>query len=89
MKYFDDPGYNAAFECCVEVLAELIEKYADKVLDTPYACEESEVDCEYMLILDEVTLLRERSACLNDGRLKAYRRYFDDLKVNKRVPVSA
>ena len=27
-KYFDDPEYNAAFIRCVDVLAELIEKYA-------------------------------------------------------------
>ena len=27
-KYFDEPKYNAAFIRCVDVLAELIEKYA-------------------------------------------------------------
>ena len=28
-KYFDDPEYNAAFIRCVDVLAELIEKYKE------------------------------------------------------------
>lgn len=32
-KYFDDPVQNAAFICCVDFLAELIEKYGDRVLN--------------------------------------------------------
>ena len=28
MRYFDDPEDNVAFERCIDVLAELIEKYA-------------------------------------------------------------
>lgn len=28
--YFDEASYDAAFDRCVDVLAELIEKYADK-----------------------------------------------------------
>ena len=29
-SYFDNPSYNVAFERCIDVLAELIEKYAGK-----------------------------------------------------------
>ena len=29
-KYFDDPAHNVAFERCIDILAELIEKYAGK-----------------------------------------------------------
>ena len=32
-KYFDNPDWNVAFERCIDVLAELIEKYSDKVLN--------------------------------------------------------
>ena len=30
-NYFDDPAYNVAFERCIDVFAELIEKYAGKI----------------------------------------------------------
>ena len=29
-SYFDNPSYNVAFERCIDVLSELIEKYAGK-----------------------------------------------------------
>ena len=29
-SYFDNPSYNVVFERCIDVLAELIEKYASK-----------------------------------------------------------
>lgn len=32
LKYFEDPKQNAAFLRCVDILAGLIEKYADAVL---------------------------------------------------------
>ena len=32
LKYFDNPAWDTAFERCVDVLAELIEKYADKIV---------------------------------------------------------
>lgn len=30
-NYYDDPTYNVAFERCIDVLAELIEKYAGRI----------------------------------------------------------
>lgn len=30
-NYYENPAYNVAFERCVDVLAELIEKYAGRV----------------------------------------------------------
>ena len=37
IKYFEDPKQNAAFLRCVDLLAGLIEKYADAVL-VPDCC---------------------------------------------------
>ena len=32
-KYYEDAKYNAAFERCVDVMTQLIEKYGHQVLD--------------------------------------------------------
>ena len=32
-KYYEDAKYNAAFERCVDVMAQLIEKYGHQVLE--------------------------------------------------------
>ena len=56
-KYFNDPVQNAAFICCIDVLAELVEKYGDKVLDT---------------ISNGMSVLCEAEKITNADILKAY-----------------
>lgn len=33
IKYFDNPGYNAAFERCIVIMAALLEKYGPQLLN--------------------------------------------------------
>ena len=49
-RYFDDPKDNAAFERCIDVLAELIEKYAGR-----FAL--SDIGYEYYLMLASAPLV--------------------------------
>ena len=50
VKYFEDAEYNTAFIRCVDLLAGLIEKYADKVLT-------SAEGLDYVVQVDGVTLI--------------------------------
>lgn len=50
-KYYEDAKYNAAFERCVDVMAQLIEKYGHQVLeeleqDTPQTAKCPENDTQ-------------------------------------------
>ena len=50
-KYYEDAKYNAAFERCVDVMAQLIEKYGHQVLekleqDTPQTAKCPENDAQ-------------------------------------------
>ena len=49
LKYFDNPAWDTAFERCVDVLAELIEKYADKIVLTS-----SFETAEYVFVLQAI-----------------------------------
>lgn len=58
-KYFNDPVQNAAFICCIDVLAELVEKYGDKVLDTISDGVNSSNVCDYIFIANGMSVLCE------------------------------
>ncbi len=49
VKYFEDAEYNTAFIRCIDLLAGLIEKYADKVLTSveglDYVVQVQGIDC--------------------------------------------
>ena len=32
-KYYDEPKYNAAFECCMDVMVQLMQKYGPQLLE--------------------------------------------------------
>ena len=60
-KYFDNPDWNVAFERCIDVLAELIEKYSDKVLN-PAAIDinyNSIAITDYPIFLDEKIIIED------------------------------
>ena len=54
LKYFEDPKQNAAFLRCVDLLAGLIEKYADAVL-----VPDKEYQFDYSITIAGVTYLLE------------------------------
>ena len=54
IKYFEDPKQNAAFLRCVDLLAGLIEKYADLVL-----LPDKEYQLDYVVTVADVTYLIE------------------------------
>lgn len=33
MKYYEDAKYNAAFDRCVDVMSQMLQKYGSKVID--------------------------------------------------------
>lgn len=72
IKYFNDPVQNAAFICCIGVLAELVEKYGDKVLDTISDGVNSSNVCDYIFIANGMSVLCEAEKITNTDILKAY-----------------
>ena len=62
-KYFNDPVQNAAFICCIDVLAELVEKYGDKVLDTISDGVNSSNVCDYIVVNGRFCPQSVRSFC--------------------------
>ncbi len=54
LKYFEDPKQNAAFLRCVDLLAGLIEKYADAVL-----VPDKEYQFDYVVTVADVSCLIE------------------------------
>lgn len=54
IKYFEDPKQNVAFLRCVDLLAGLIEKYADLVL-----LPDKEYQLDYVVTVADVTYLIE------------------------------
>ncbi len=73
-KYYDDPVWNAAFERCIDVLAELIEKYSDKVLN-PVASDinyNPMVINDYPIFLDGKIIICEKKYVMSAENLKAY-----------------
>ena len=72
IKYFNDPVQNAAFICCIDVLAELVEKYGDKVLDTISDGVNSSNVCDYIFIANGMSVLCEAEKITNADILKAY-----------------
>ena len=54
IKYYEDPKQNAAFLRCVDLLAGLIEKYADVVL-----LPDKEYQLDYVVTVADVTYLIE------------------------------
>lgn len=71
-KYFNDPVQNAAFICCIDVLAELVEKYGDKVLDAISDGVNSSNVCDYIFIANGISVLCEAEKITNADILKAY-----------------
>lgn len=71
-KYFIDPVQNAAFICCIDVLAELVEKYGDKVLDAISDGVNSSNVCDYIFIANGISVLYEAEKITNADILKAY-----------------
>lgn len=71
-KYFNDPVQNAAFICCIDVLAELVEKYGDMVLDAISNDMNSSSACDYIFIANERSVLCEVEKITNADILKAY-----------------
>lgn len=71
-KYFIDPVQNAAFICCIDVLAELVEKYGDKVLDAISDGVNSSNVCDYIFIANGISVLCEAEKITNADILKAY-----------------
>lgn len=68
----NDPVQNAAFICCIDVLAELVEKYGDKVLDTISDGVNSSNVCDYIFIANGMSVLCEAEKITNADILKAY-----------------
>ena len=62
-KYFNDPVQNAAFICCIDVLAELVEKYGDKVLDTISDGVNSSNVCDYIVKATDFCPITDGIAC--------------------------
>lgn len=59
-KYYEDAGYNAAFERCIEVMTKLILKYGPQVLkklnqEAPQAAEAYEDDMDETSFYDDET----------------------------------
>lgn len=71
-KYFNDPVQNAAFICCIDVLAELVEKYGDKVLDAISDGVNSSNVCDYIFIANGIPVLCEAEKITNADIIKAY-----------------
>jgi len=71
-KYFNDPVQNAAFICCIDVLAELVEKYGDKVLDAISDGVNSSNVCDYIFIANGISVLCEAEKITNADIIKAY-----------------
>ncbi len=71
-KYFNDPVQNAAFICCIDVLAELVEKYGDKVLDAISDGVNSSNVCDYVFIANGISVLCEDEKITNADIIKAY-----------------
>ena len=71
-KYFNDPVQNAAFICCIDVLAKKEKKYGDKVLDTISDGVNSSNVCDYTFIANGMSVLCEAEKITNADILKAY-----------------
>lgn len=71
-KYFNDPVQNAAFICCIDVLAELVEKYGDKVLDAISDGVNSSNVCDNIFIANGISVLCEAEKTTNADIIKAY-----------------
>ena len=70
-KYFDDPVQNAAFICCVDFLAELIEKYGDRVLNDILQDKFLE-KCDYTFAFEGMPTVCEMENKVYDDIIKAY-----------------
>lgn len=79
MKYYDNPVWDVAFERCIDVLAELIEKYGDRVLRVVDGHHNSKTLYDYAIIMDEKFILCELGNALGMEIIKAY----GDLKGEK------
>lgn len=64
LKYFEDPKQNAAFLRCVDLLAGLIEKYADEVL-----VPDKEYQFDYVVTAADVIYLIEFVPRMNSLKL--------------------
>ncbi len=64
-NYFDNPSCNVAFERCIDVLAELIEKYAGKL-----ATDDIDYDYCILIVNSSVTIVYSYDNC--GDRLKDY-----------------
>lgn len=57
-KVYDDPKYNAAFDRCVDVMSQMLQKYGHQVLDkleqdAPQEVEYSEESNQAQLLTDK------------------------------------
>ncbi|MBO6308230.1 MAG: hypothetical protein J6N70_05205 [Oribacterium sp.] len=71
-KYYDDPVWNAAFERCIDVLAELIEKYGDRVLNAIGGNHSSGVIDDYPIFSGGEFIMYEFNYRTDAENLKAY-----------------
>ena len=71
LKYFDNPAWDTAFERCVDVLAELIEKYADKIVLTS-SFETTEYAFALQAIENAVQIFILKNPSVNFLHLKKY-----------------
>ena len=72
LKYFDNPAWDTAFERCVDVLAELIEKYGDRVLSAIDDCYVIKVAVEYSFFSKDEFIIYEVGKGVDYKVLKAY-----------------
>lgn len=70
-KYFDDPVQNAAFICCTDILAELIEKYCDRVLHDILQ-DRGMGRCDYAFLFEGVPTVCEMENIVYDDIIKSY-----------------
>lgn len=57
-KYYEEAKYNAAFDCCVDVMSQMLQKYGHQVLDkleqdAPQEVEYSEESNQAQLLTDK------------------------------------
>lgn len=70
VKYFEDAEYNTAFIRCIDLLAGLIEKYADKVLT-------SAEGLDYVVEVNGIALIIDVTSA--PYREELFRQYYDEL----------
>lgn len=74
-KYYDNPKYNAAFDRCIDVMANMMLKYGNQVLEK-WEKEEKPSSCEL-----DVSIKREKEK--SASRLTVYMNQYQQLLERK------